>query len=185
MSALKKVLFVAAALFVAMTLVSVAISATIPPDIKKVVTFIFLADDQGQLKIDSNTHSPIPYGTGFFVGIKDAAGNGLYGYIVTAKHVLKDQKGAFFDRIYLRINKLSGDAQYVPFDLNRNGQSLIFTHADPTVDIAVVPALPNQTIFDFKVISEDMLTTEELFSEASNRRGLGGIFCRSAGSIFW
>jgi hypothetical protein len=42
----------------------------IPSEIKDVVTFIFLADAQGNLSRDSKTNSPIANGTGFFVGIK-------------------------------------------------------------------------------------------------------------------
>jgi len=76
---------------------------TVPSDVKKVVTFIFPADAQGNLLLRDN--NPVPYGTGFFVGIKDDAGNGVYGYLVTAKHVLKDPQGNDFNRVFLRLNR--------------------------------------------------------------------------------
>jgi hypothetical protein len=68
----------------------IAMTATIPAEIKKAVTFIFPADAQGKLLHDSKTGKPIPCGTGFFVGVKNGTGRGMYDYSVTAKHVLKD-----------------------------------------------------------------------------------------------
>jgi hypothetical protein len=156
-----------ASLFILLCIiVSAATAATVPPDVKKVVTFVFLADEQGNLRQDPQTKLPMPQGTGFFVALKDtSSSSGGYGYFVTAKHVLKDRTGEFFNRVYLRLNKLSGDAEYVPLDLIQDGHSVVFTHSDATVDIAVVPALPNQTVFDFKVLTDEMLTTEESFSK--------------------
>jgi len=105
------VLFACATVFAPIT-----IAQTIPAEIKKVVTFIFPADGQGNLLREPKTNSPIPYGTGFFVGVKNDNGNGIYGYLVTAKHVLKDEYGNDFIRIYLRMDTLKGDAAFIPLD---------------------------------------------------------------------
>ncbi|MBL1256675.1 serine protease [Methylocystis sp. Sn-Cys] len=141
------------------------LAATVPPDIKKVVTFVFLADEQGNLKHDS-TGSPIPYGTGFFVGVNAKQPNkGIYGYFVTAKHVLADATGNLFSRVFVRLDKKGGDVEYIPLDLLNKGQKTVYTHSDASVDIAMVPWMPDQAKFDFKIIPEDMLTTEEKFSE--------------------
>jgi hypothetical protein len=70
-------------------------------DIKKVVTFIFPADPKTGDLLRDKTNNPIPYGTGFFVAVKNDIGNGNYFYLVTAKHVLKDEKGNDFARVYL------------------------------------------------------------------------------------
>jgi hypothetical protein len=161
---IRKILF--AALFSPLlVLSSIATAQTIQPEIKKVVTFIFPADPQGELLRDPKTHDPVPYGTGFFVGVQSDDKKLTYSYLVTAKHVLKDEKGNDFARIYLRLNTLKGDAQFVPLDLLPSGQKVVHVHPDPTVDIAVVPALPSQAMFDFKVIPDDMLSTKETFNE--------------------
>ena len=119
-------------------LTSIATAQTIQPDIKKVVTFIFPADPQGDFLRDRNTHDPIPYGTGFFVGVQTEDKKYTYGYLVTAKHVLKDDKGNDFTRIYLRLNTMKEGAQFVALDLIQNGYRIVYTHSDPTVDIAVM-----------------------------------------------
>jgi hypothetical protein len=148
-------------------------------EIKKIVTFIFPPDDHGNLRRDPN-NNPIPYGTGFFVILKNdtgkGSGEGAFVYLVTAKHVLKDENGADFDRVYLRLDTLKGEAAFVPLDLIQNGQRLVFTHADPTVDIAVVPAIPSQTLFDFKVMSEDLLSTKETFTQYNIAEGSNVFF---------
>ena len=149
----------------------IARAETIPAEIKKAVTFVFPADAHGNLLRDQRTNNPIPYGTGFFVGVKDTGGPGIYVYLVTAKHVLRDGRGGDFARVYLRLNKLQGDAEFVPMDLIQSGHRVVCTHTDPSVDIAVVPALPSQTIFDFKVLPEDMLTTKATFGEFNIAEG--------------
>jgi hypothetical protein len=151
--------------------VDVAIADTIPSEVKKVVTFIFLADAQGNLLRDEKTNNPIAYGTGFFVGVKSEDGSGTYGYLVTAKHVLKDSEGHDLNRVYLRLNKRQGDAEFVPLDLAKDGQRTVYTHPDASVDIAVVPALPPEATFDFKVIPDDMISTKATFDEFNVAEG--------------
>jgi hypothetical protein len=71
--------------------------ATPPPsNIAKTVTFIFLADDKGDPRIQNDV--PFANGTGFFVLVENENGPGGYGYLVTAKHVLKDEHGEYFKR---------------------------------------------------------------------------------------
>ena len=53
----------------------------------------------------------------------------------------------------------------------QNGQRNVFTHQDPSVDIAVVPALPSGAIFDFKAIPDDMLSTKATFDEFNIAEG--------------
>ena len=80
---------------------------------KKVVAFAF-----GTIKPSNADGTPmknasgvpleaeIPLGTAFFVSYPDARGGPDYGffYVVTAKHVLKDPRGAFLKEIKLRLN---------------------------------------------------------------------------------
>jgi hypothetical protein len=92
----------------------------------------------------------------------EAGGPGGYGYLVTDKHVLKDPQGNDFSRVYVRVNQLEGDAAFAPLDLVENGQKRVYTHPDPTVDLAVIPALPQQGIHDFKTVPDDLPATKEL-----------------------
>jgi hypothetical protein len=103
--------------------------------------------------------------------VKSDDGKGVYGYLVTAKHVLKDSQGNDFNRVYVRLNKKGGDAEFVALDLIQNGQRAVYTHTDPSVDIAVVPAFPSDAVFDFKIISEDMLSTKATFDEFNIAEG--------------
>ncbi len=136
----------------------------IPPELKAIVTFIFLADSKGNLLRDPNTEQPVANGTGFFVGIDGETDKAkFFGYLVTAQHVLKDSKGNSFAKVYLRLNKISGDAEFVSLDLKKDETSLIFTSVDPTVDLAVIPCFPPTDMFDFKMLKSDMLTTKESF----------------------
>jgi hypothetical protein len=67
----KKITFAASfllSLFVLLRLPAAAFS--IPPDLKKTVTFIFLADQQGNVARNPQTHAPLANGTGFFVAVK-------------------------------------------------------------------------------------------------------------------
>jgi len=64
----------------------------------------------------------------------------------------------------MRLNKKQGDADFIPVDLMKNWQSVVAVNSDPTVDIAVIPAMPPHETYEFKVIPDDM-TTEESFKE--------------------
>jgi len=132
--------------------VRAAVGVPIPEEIKKIVSFIFVRNAGGQL---------VPNGTGFFVGVpSDKDPNRSYVYLVTAKHVLQDQRGQWFPEVAVRLNKLDGGAEFVRLDLRPKKQ--VYTHAtDGSVDIAVVPALPDQTRYDFKFLSPDMMATDE------------------------
>ena len=101
-------------LITASLVVQAAPSATIPPEVKKAVTFIYPSDAHGDIVRDAKTGVPTPYGTGFFVFLANEIPPraGGYGYLVTAKHVLKAPTGASFSRVYLRLNKLKGDAEF-------------------------------------------------------------------------
>ena len=143
-----------------------AVAASIPPDLKKTITFIFLADDKGDLAHDPQTQAPKANGTGFFVGVpSDKDPSRSFGYLVTAKHVLRDPSGIFFPRIYLRLNKKTGDVDYPSVNLTRDGHSVVAVSPDPTVDIAVIQVAPSTDTYDFMMLPSDMLTTEASVKE--------------------
>jgi len=137
-------------------------AAPIPPEVKSVVAFLFIPGKQpGEL---------VPYGTAFFVGVKDPKNpDRSFVYLVTAKHVLRtpDRK-TWLPKIFLRLNTKTSSSEIIEISLFLSGAGrTVFMHSDPSVDIAVIPALPDQDRFDFKVLPEEMITTEKDF------KGLG------------
>jgi hypothetical protein len=147
-----------------------AMAAPPPPDIAKTVTFIFLADDRGNPRIQND--APVANGTGFFVFVENEPSPGRYGYLITAKHVLKGENDEYFKRIYVRINDKKQGSAFIALDLVPSGaQKNIFVHDDPTVDIAVIPALPNLVIFDFLALPTSMIKSKEDFKKSTIRAG--------------
>jgi Trypsin-like peptidase domain len=137
----------------------------VPPEIKSVVTFIFVAGSSG---------TAAPQGTGFFVNVKDPTSpDRIFGYLVTAKHVLQtDDQQAFRSEILIRLNVTGGESELAKVQLTPDGKNKnVFVHPDSTVDIAVVPALPGPTHFEIKTIPEDLIVTKDKFKELKIREG--------------
>jgi len=66
----------------------IAIAAPIPSEVKSVVAFIFIKNEEGKL---------IANGTGFFVGVRNPSNPDSFSvYLVTAKHVLYKQNTTDF-----------------------------------------------------------------------------------------
>jgi hypothetical protein len=120
-------------------------------EIKKSVSFIFIKNDKGDL---------LANGTGFFVGIKNEKNSERYNvYFVTAKHVLQNKAGEYLKDVILRLNKKDGGSQLIPIDLTK---IRIFEHNDKDVDIAIFDCLPDQNIFDFKYIPDELIASSEV-----------------------
>ena len=168
---------IAAAYLISMSLAGTAAASaqTIPSEFKKAVTFIFLADGNGNLRMDGQGN-PAAYGTGFFVGVKGDDGKGEYGYLVTAKHVLHDEHGGDLQKVFVRLNTKDGGFKFVGVDLVQNGKSVVYTDPDPTVDIAAVSAFPRPDIFDFKVVPDDMISTKATFNNYNVSEGTDVFF---------
>lgn len=122
-------------------------------EIKKCTTFIFI-EKEGKV---------VPNGTGFFVGVKDTEKPDSYKvYLVTAKHVLKNEKGEYFSVIHIRLNKLDGTSDLIKIDLTG---VKIMAHADNDVDIALFSCLPDQKIYDFKFLPDNLISTNEVIEK--------------------
>jgi hypothetical protein len=94
-------------------LLPVTASAQSVDELKKCVAFVF-----GRIHVKASDGSLVrgpdgqpvvvemPLGTAFFVAYPDARGgsNYTFGYIVTAKHVLKDADGTYLKSLKLRVN---------------------------------------------------------------------------------
>lgn len=128
--------------------------ATVPPEIKKVVAFVFILDKDGK---------PVPQGTGFFIGVKHLqVPDSFFVYLVTAKHVLQtSDKQSWLPTVFIRLNKKEEGADMLRLDLIPEGtRKNVFVHEDPSVDLAVVPAMLDVQKYDFKFIPEDFITTK-------------------------
>jgi hypothetical protein len=140
-------------------------AAPIPAEIKSVVAFVFVAGPKGEA---------VPHGTGFFVGVKSPSdASRLFVYFVTAKHVLQSLDGKTWrPEVFVRLNTKAGASQVMKLALSPEGKAQnLFVHEDESVDLAVVPALPDNEIFDFKVVPEEMITTTSDFAELGLSEG--------------
>lgn len=132
----------------------------IPQELKKSVTFIFVDDNNGKL---------LPNGTGFFVHVEE--NKNIFSYLVTAKHVLFDNNGNRFKEIYIRLNTAKNSSEILRIPFVGENASKVYYHNDSSIDIAVIPFLPDVTKYDFKMLTSNMLTTKQLFDEVKIREG--------------
>ncbi|MFH1288714.1 MAG: hypothetical protein ABII25_08480 [bacterium] len=159
---------------------AISMGSPIPTEIKSVVTFVFVTDKEGEL---------IPNGTSFFVGVKKPTNtNNFVVYLVTAKHVLlKPNTTEYYDTVFIRLNKKEGgsDTGGIPIKINGENQN-VFIHTDSSVDLAVIPFLPDQSKYEFKFIPDDLITTKETYKELNIREGtdvfFAGLFSQYIGA---
>lgn len=122
-------------------------------EIKKCVSFVFI---QHEWKFLANW-------TWFFLWVKKENNPELFSvYFVTAKHVLKDKNDDYFQQIFLRINTLDNKSQLVPIQLK---DIPIFEHTDKDVDIALFSCLPDENIFDFKFLIDEMIANQDIINQ--------------------
>lgn len=152
-------------IFTIFMLGGIAMATPIPSEVKSVVAFIFIKNEEGKL---------IANGTGFFIGVKNPSNPDSFSvYLVTAKHVLyKPNTTDFLDMVFVRLNKKEGGSQIGVVPIITEGKKRnVFIHSDSSVDIAIIPFLPDQEKFDFKFLPDDLITTKEGFKELKIREG--------------
>jgi hypothetical protein len=158
----------ACCLFCCLTLsipIAIAVAAPIPPDIKKSVVFLFLPSGDGKL---------IPSGTGFLTGVRHPTKKGVLSvYLVTAKHVLQTpDRSGFVRQAFVRFNTKDGRSDVLTLLLSPEGpKKNVFVHADPAVDLAVVPVFEDPSRYDFKVIADELLTSKQDAERLGIREG--------------
>lgn len=136
-------------LFICIFCMTTSIKAEpVPSDVKKCIAFIFRSDDNQNYAI----------GTGFFVGYKHTDKSDISIFLVTARHVLFDEKGNKHSHLFLRMNERgTGIAK----DFNIIDSDAWFFHENESaVDIAVQPISPGNA--DFKYISSKHFITKEI-----------------------
>jgi hypothetical protein len=140
-----------------------AAGTTIPANVKDSVSFVFVRDSKGK---------EAPLGTAFFVVVKHAKDPAIgHFYLVTAKHVLQDDKKQYWPLIFIRLNKRAGGAESIAIPLQGKSAAPIFVHSDPGVDLAVIPMAPDQDVYDYKVVPEDMFASIEKVKELKITEG--------------
>lgn len=133
-------------------------SEPIPEDVNKCVAYI--------VKPENGDNQPI--GTGFFIGFNyPEQADKYFVFLVTAKHVIYDEKGVLHPHLLVRMNsKLDGHLK--DYDIVKNNNW--FFHKDSNaVDIAVQPLLPKDAQFLF-ILSKDFVTEKTI---EDNKIGIG------------
>jgi hypothetical protein len=168
-------------LLACLTTALIAYSAPIPLEIKKVVAFIYYQPD--------NSTNAAPDGTGFLVCVpSEVDTNFTFGYLVTARHVLRPSETNWLPGVYVRLNLRDGTSTNVPLPIHTNGaKKNVFIHDDPSVDIAVVPFWPNPfTNYDCLFLPADFITSEADFKSLDIHEGsdvfFTGMFVNHLGS---
>jgi len=116
-------------------------------------------------------------GTGFFVGYPDVRLTPrLYGYFVTAKHVLRDFDGTFLPSIRLRINvnDTSADPAFDFLDLpvtDSKGNLLWLHSGNDADDVVATPIAVDQSKFAMKVIPLDMFVDDATLKTSAVEEG--------------
>ena len=127
--------------------------------------FVFIKNDKGEL---------VANGTCFLVGVRNPAITNAYYYyyyLVTAKHVLQNTNGEFFSQVVLRMNDRKGGYGWVPISLDPTNGMRVFTHKDPTVDIAVVELALNDAIADVPAFPAQFIASKEVVQNLNVREG--------------
>jgi hypothetical protein len=131
--------------------------------IRKSVTFVRLNCKDGAHNFDVR-------GTGFFVSYSDPrlAGDRVFLYLVTNRHVALcwNESGRAMEvkNISIRLNRRVAEAGNYSQEvfLNEHGNANWITPEDRSVDLAVLPYLPDQARFDYKVVSTNAFATKDI-----------------------
>jgi hypothetical protein len=150
------------------------LAQTIPLDVKSAVAFVFAPKPDGSLA---------PVGTGFFVAVKHPEKDLLAFYFVTAKHVLQLEGGrGFRPSLHIRINAKAGKTEMLSTRLIFQGPGKnLFLHKDSSVDLAVIPGRPDLAKHEFKVVTDDLITTNTEYQSLQIGEGSEVFFA----GLFW
>ncbi|HEY9126670.1 MAG TPA: hypothetical protein VIM62_06060 [Acidobacteriaceae bacterium] len=136
--------------------------------IRKSVTFIRLICNNGPQVLDVR-------GTGFFVGYPDErlGEDNAFVYLVTNRHVALcwDEKGEPqpVRSISIRLNRRNGPAEEI--FLNNISNIPWALPSDDSVDLAAIPILPDQALYDYKIIPLNLLVTPDFLKQRNITEG--------------
>jgi len=138
-------------------------------DIKSVVSFIYVKDSLGNL---------FPNGTCFFIGIPSNRDTlSTFPYLVTAKHVLQKKDGSMYKEIFVRMNTVDSNSKltWLPLEVNIPNKN-VFSHSDPSVDIAVIPYVPPKKDYFFSYLDTTFLLDRQTFKYLNLQEGTEAFF---------
>lgn len=101
-------------------------------------------------------------GTGFFITVSVASGEGSFFYLVTARHVIEGiAKRSTDQKVLLRANTVSGGTALVecPVSVWR------FHPTEANADVAALPWAPDQAQIRYKTIPLEMFATDDVIKE--------------------
>lgn len=107
------------------------------------------------------------------MGVNNPVTNGYAVYMITSRHALFESitKNPL-QKIFIRLNGRDGKSGFAGVPLLFDGpKKNVFFHTDPTVDITVIPFLPDQTMFDFKFLPDRMITSRGDFDALNIHEG--------------
>jgi hypothetical protein len=119
----------------------------VPEIFKNIVAFLCVEDN--------NRYAPI--GTGFRIYLSE--GDSVFSYVVTCRHVVQRSLDVR-EPIYVRLDR--SDKSGVDYRPLADGWEF---HADPTVDLAVLPHEPKGEPFEFAALEVDGILSDDVLQE--------------------
>lgn len=124
----------------------------VPDEVRKCVAFACFNGKTGRALA----------GTVFFVAIDSREIGYIFGYAITAKHVIAGiQKDSVDGKALLRVNMKSGSSQFVETDVS----AWKFHPDDSSVDVAVLPLWLPQDQVDFVAIPVELAATDPIIQK--------------------
>src|SRR5713101_118387 len=104
-------------------------------------------------------------GTAFFVSLPSASTPGsIFIYLVTARHCI-EEAAKTGDNLWIRINTKAGGSTWAELNVEWHVPD------DPAIDVAVLPLMPDQATFKYKVLPSELFVNETI--SATKGIGLG------------
>lgn len=136
----------------------------IPEDMKQTVTVLY--------RPDPNSATPLPVGTGFLIRYPSVTRPaGAYSLIVTARHVVTDERGQLIPGLSIRVNRRGGGVELLAVP----GED-VFLHSDPTVDLCVLPGGLDRSAFEYRELSVEFFPPRETLRAPQLGEGIDVVY---------
>ncbi len=150
-------------------------SCQVMPQLKKTVAFVY-----GQSHVKGPDGKSVlidgALGTAFFVDYPDPRGGAGYGfiYLVTAKHVLRDEDGKYLDKVRIRVNRKDGAGVLfteIPVSDGKGNLVWFDDTEDPNADVAVYMGHPDEKIVDYLTFPSASFSSDDSLKESKVTEG--------------
>jgi hypothetical protein len=145
--------------------------------IRKTVGFIKMTCASGDKAVELR-------GTGFFVSYPDhrIGDKGGFSYLVTNRHLAEcwddNRRPRPVQNVDLTLNLKAGNSQHL---INGSGNVPWILPSDASVDLAILPMLPDQSLFDYITISTSDFVDDDATLSEGDRIMLSGFFYQFPG----